>query len=167
MLDLNPLLAATNNLTLFNEILDRELPAVKRANIATACAAYKAFDDQYDALNNIRKEIGKKLEALSRDTIPEMMGEQDPPVKTITLTLPSGLRFRFTTAQKVSCSIVDKEAGIAWLKTQGHGGLIQETVNSSSLASFAKDYPKSQGKDLPEDLFKVSLMTYTSVTKAQ
>ena len=62
-------------------------------------------------------------------------------------------------------SLADKVAGMGWLRDEGHGDLIQETVNASSLSAFAKSYIEETGKDLPADLFKLSNLRYTSVTK--
>ena len=83
-------------------------------------------------------------------------------VKTITLI---GIG-RVTVSHRFSCSMLDKERGMKWLKDEGHGSIVQETVNSSTLAAFAKDITVNQGGSLPEDLFKVGTAPYTSITKA-
>ena len=72
-----------------------------------------------------------------------------------------GVSYRF------ACSIVgdDKAVGHNWLKENGNAALVTETVNSSTLAAFAKDVVVNQGGSLPEDIFKVSSNPYTSITK--
>lgn len=72
-----------------------------------------------------------------------------------------------TVAWKQSCSMLDKEAGLDWLRKNGQEGIIQETVNSSTLAAFSKSYMEQDGKDLPEDIFKVSMQPYTSIRKGR
>jgi hypothetical protein len=63
---------------------------------------------------------------------------------------------------------VDHHLGrlIDWLKANGGEGLIKPTVNAAQLSSFAKEFLKTKGMDLPLDQFKTSSMTYTSITKA-
>lgn len=77
---------------------------------------------------------------------------------------------RVTVANKFSASIVDhpvlgKEPGYDWLRENGHGSLIQNTVNSSTLSAFAKNMLEENGVELPTDLFKTGVNPYTSITK--
>jgi hypothetical protein len=74
---------------------------------------------------------------------------------------------RVTVSYRFSCTMPDKEHGIRWLKSNGHGGIVQETVNSSTLSAFAKNMLEEQGIELPPDLFKVGTAPYTSITKAK
>lgn len=62
--------------------------------------------------------------------------------------------------------MIDKGLGMDWLRNSGNGGLIQETVNSMTLAAFAKSLNDEKGIELPKDLFNTSIMTVTSITKA-
>jgi hypothetical protein len=112
-----------------------------------------------DLIKEARDQLDKIERHLSSEAIPDLFREQG--VKTITI---EGLG-RVTVSNRTSCSMVDKEAGHSWLKQNGHGGLIQPTVNSSSLAAFAKSYTEDTGMDLPEDIFKVSRNPFTSITK--
>lgn len=57
-----------------------------------------------------------------------------------------------------------KEAAYKWLRLTGNDGLIQETVNSSTLASFAKS-EMTEMRELPATLFNVHVGLNTSVTK--
>jgi len=137
----------------------------KSGDLPEVCRAYKAMQDAYDALDVQRKALYEKLEGMSRGTIPEMLTEEG--VSNITLEYGDGLKYRFGKNQRMSCSMPDKVGGMDWLRTNGGEGLIQETVNSSSLSAFAKDYVTQHGKDLPDDYFRVSTLIYTSITKAK
>jgi hypothetical protein len=53
-----------------------------------------------------------------------------------------------------------------WLRDNGAESLIIETVNAQTLASYAKSVMEEEGKDLPHNLFKTNILTYTSITKA-
>lgn len=114
----------------------------------------------YEQLDETRKAIYAQLEGMSRNVIPEMMSEQG--IKTISL---EDIGYRFTVNARLSASIADKAKGYDWLREHGHGDLIQETVNSSSLSAFAKSFIAEKGQDLPPEIFKVSTMRFTSCTK--
>jgi hypothetical protein len=153
------LVAATDELTAFSEKLSAWLEDAKKGELTDVLKMFAKVRDQYDLLDDQRKKVYATLEHMSRSVIPDMMQEKD--IKTISLA-EAGLRF--SVAVKISASMPDKLGGMAWLRSNGHGDLIQETVNASSLSAFAKTYIADTGKELPE-AFKVSNMTYTSVTK--
>jgi len=113
-----------------------------------------------ETIKEARKALDQMEESLSRETVPEVMRANS--VKTITV---EGVG-RVTISARTSCSMVDKELGMKWLEDNGHGGLIQPTVNSSSLGAFAKSQME-EGRELPVDKFKTSLMTFTSITKVK
>ena len=121
---------------------------------------FKRLRDANERLEASRKKFNTFLDFFSRNIIPDMMQEQG--VKTISL---DDIGYRFTVSVKMNASMADKAAGMEWLRNEGHGDLIQETVNASSLSAFAKSYIEETGKDLPADLFKLSSLRYTSVTK--
>lgn len=112
-----------------------------------------------------RDAIAQMEEALSRVVIPEM---------SIRIRETTGLKppYRIegvgtvSVAWRYSCSILDKERGLDHLRKIGQGGLIQETVNSSTLSAFARSWMEDEGKDLPEDIFKTSMSPYTSIRKS-
>lgn len=106
-----------------------------------------------------RDSMQEIVDRLSTQSIPDVM--QAMKVKTITLV---GVG-RCTVAYRYSCSMIDKEAGYQWLRDTGNESLIAETVNSSSLSAFAKNLIETEGKELPEAIFKTGSMPYTSITK--
>lgn len=110
------------------------------------------------------KEAKKGLEAieekLSREDVPTVMRSNS--IKNIYIEDVGRVQLN----NRYSCSITDKEKGYAWLRANEAGSLITETVNSSTLSSFAKHYMEDEGRELPADEgFKVSTMTFTSITK--
>lgn len=141
--------------------LTMTIETVRKGSLPDALRFYKSVKDEYELFEIERKKIGQMLEDLSRTTIPDMMDEQG--VKTITL---EDIGYRFTVAQRWSCSMLDKDAGIQWLKDNGAAPLVFETVNAQTLASYAKQRVEDEGFDLPVDIFKTGTMNYTSVTKA-
>lgn len=135
----------------------------KSDDLPETCRVYKALDDAYEGMDKARKTIYADLEGMSRETIPEMLAEAG--VTNITVQIED-LNYRFGKSQRVSVSMLDKDAGMDWLKANGGEGLIKPTVNAAQLSSFAKEFLKNRGMDLPLETFKTSSMTYTSITKA-
>lgn len=122
----------------------------------------------FDKLRHVNELIKEAREALSeiadllstRD-IPELFRESK--VKTLTI---EGVG-RCTVSYRFSCSMLDKDDGFKWLRDNGHGGLIQETVNAQTLGSFAKNLIETRGLDLPDTIFKTGQLPYTSITKVR
>lgn len=133
---------------------------LKRDKLQDVLRFFATVRDEHDALDETRKKINAIIEGMSRKDIPDLM--EDEGVTTMTVDGQ-----RYSVSQRYSASMVDKMRGMDWLRKEGHGDLITETVNSSSLASFAKAHAEERGVDLPADLFKVNTMKYTSVTKAK
>jgi hypothetical protein len=123
----------------------------------------------YAELREVNETIKKARKAL--DGLEDHMSHFDVPdafkregIKTINV-IDVG---RVTVSYKWGCSIVDgkKPEGFEWLRETGNGGIIIETVNAQTLASFAKSEVETHGRELPVDLFATSLNPYTSITKA-
>ena len=112
-------------------------------------------------IKEAREALAEMEENLSREQIPEIFREQG--IKTTTI---EGVG-RVTVSYRFGCSMLDKEAGLNWLRQAGHGGIIIETVNSSTLAAFAKSMLEEEGAELPDSLFKISTSPYTSITKVK
>lgn len=74
------------------------------------------------------------------------------------------LRVRFGMSSRWSAKIINKPMAYEWLRSEGHGALITETVNAQTLGSFAGNYIEESGQDLP-DCFEVKQAKYATVTK--
>ena len=112
-------------------------------------------------IKETRKALSDLEELMSRETVPEAMRAAG--VKTITIEDVG----RITISGRYSCSVLDKPAAFKWLRDTGNEGLIQETVNSSTLSAFARRLIEEEGKEMPEDVFKISVMAFTSITKVK
>ena len=134
--------------------------AIKSADHVILIKHYDQVRKATDQIKEAREALSKMEETLSRETVPDFMRKAG--VKTTTV---EGVG-RVTISHRFSCSMLDKERGILWLKEQGHAGMVQETVNSSSLGAFAKEMITGKGKELPGDIFKTSTSPHTSITKA-
>ena len=120
--------------------------------------------DQLRQLNALIKESREALaiieEKLSREYVPDVMRAHQ--IKSTTI---EGVG-RVSLGTRWSASMPDKGAGFEWLRAQGHGGVIQETVNAQTLGALAKEL-NSEGAELPQPTFTTNIMTFTSITKAK
>jgi hypothetical protein len=129
-----------------------------------AARLYVRVEEEYDRLDKARKAMYALLERVSRGIIPEMMLERK--LRSITL---DDIKRRVGVSTRISCSIIPEQKAPAfdWLRdpAQDAGALIQETVNSGTLSSYAKQRIEELGMEMPEGMFKMSSLQYTSVTK--
>lgn len=120
--------------------------------------------DKVRQVNALIKETREALEQietrLSREQVPDVMRANN--IKTITI---EGVG-RVSLGTRWSASMPDKQEGFTWLRTNGHGGVIQETVNAQTLGALAKEMNES-GEELPAPTFTTNVMTYTSITKVK
>ncbi len=136
----------------------------EQSDVLQVVRAWHHLRSSYEQLDAHRKQIGETLERMSREVIPTLMEEAG--VKTVTL---DDVGYRFTVSARLSASIPQdvKADAYDWLRENDYGDLIIETVNSSTLASFAKNLIEEEGKELPPELFKLTTMKYTSATKVK
>lgn len=156
------LMVATAAMRLQVATMSEEVNDMRRMGLQDALIGWSLTRDQYEELDDCRKEIYALLETLSKGILPEMMAEN----KTKTITLDN-VRKRFTVSHRLTCSMLEgmKEAGIAWLQGNGGSAIPQLTVNSQTLSSFAKARIEKEGLDMPSDIFKVSTVDNISATK--
>lgn len=135
---------------------------LKTAPLPELASTYVRLFAAHEALDTARKAINAEIEHLSKSVIPDRLSEEG--VKNIKIEV-DGQDYRVGVGYRNSASMLDQEAGIAWLKENGHAGIVKETVAAQTLASFAVSYLETEGRELPEDLFKTGRSPYTSKTK--
>lgn len=123
---------------------------------------YDALRTANETIKEARRALDEMSEKWSREHVPDAMRANK--LKTITI-LGIG---RVTISARWSASIAEgkKPEAFEWLRAGDHGGIIQETVNSSTLSAFAKEQFE-KGFELPSDKFKVGQMAFTSITKVK
>jgi hypothetical protein len=114
----------------------------------------------HDMLDEAVKALNEQKELLSRTYVPDCMGAAG--VKTINVV---GVG-RVTVSNRWTTTMLDKERGMQHLRDTGNGGLIQDSVPWQTLSAFSKNLMETEGKELPDDIFKSSIMKFTSITKA-
>jgi len=138
-----------------------------QTNEAVATNDHVEVIKHYDQVRQVTALIKESREALeqiemklSREQVPDVMRAHN--IKNITI---EGVG-RVTLGRRWSASMPDKQAGFDWLRSNEHGGVIQETVNAQTLGALAKEL-NEEGLELPAPTFVTNIMTYTSITKAK
>ena len=111
-------------------------------------------------IKEAREALAELEEKLSREYVPTVMRAHG--IKSTTV---EGVG-RVSLGTRWSASMPDKQAGFEWLRGNGHGGVIQETVNAQTLGALAKELG-NEGIELPSPTFTTNVMTYTSITKVK
>lgn len=71
---------------------------------------------------------------------------------------------RVSLRTRTSATMLDREQAFAWLRANGKADLIIETVSSQTLAATARELIEA-GDELPDNIFKLHVKTYTSITR--
>lgn len=132
----------------------------KPTEIQDLVRQYAGIKAAEDAMEEAKKTLTAIKAHWQYTILPEALREKG--IKTTTVI---GVG-RVSLSTRWSASMLDKEKGMQWLKDNDHGDLIQPTVNASTLSAFAKNLMEESGKELPDDIFKVGLLTGVSLTKA-
>ena len=132
---------------------------VQRADIPTAVAYFDELRSLVKELAEKQTALQKHIEELSQQLLPTMFQNQN--VKTINV---KGVG-RTTINDRWSASMLNKERGLGWLRGSNNEGMIIETVNAQTLGAFARE-EAAAGRNLPEDIFRVSATPYVSITKS-
>lgn len=148
-----------------NKTLREEAAAVVgRADHLEILHFFFVVGQMYDELSEMKKGYNVLYDGFSQEHVPDTLREQG--VKNITIEIPGVGNRRFQMSNRWACTILDKDAGFQWLRENGLGDLIKPTVNAQTLAATAKNLSEESGKDMPPDIFKTSINTFTSVVKA-
>ena len=108
-------------------------------------------------LKEITADVTQTSDRLSSSLLPEAM-------RAAGFTTVNHRVGRVSISSRISASMVEKDGALRWLRTNGLGDLIIETVNSQTLGAQAKAMLEA-GDELPREHFKISTKTYTSITK--
>lgn len=115
--------------------------------------------DLNEAADEVKKAIGKAYDHMRVMVVPAKMDAEGLDGMTV-----AGIG-RVSITGDIHVSTVDKAGAFLWLEENGHGDIIQETVNASTLKALLRRRLK-ESEEIPEALFKVSPFDRASITKA-
>lgn len=135
-------------------------PEYDDATLLELATAQKAAKEEIEALGKEKTTWQKRFDHLRMVLIPEKMEEEG-----INKVDFDGIG-RVTTEANLYASIIKdkKEEAYDWLRDNGHGDLINGTVNASSLKAFLKECMRN-GEAFPDDLFKATPYMMAKITK--
>lgn len=133
--------------------------AVATNDLATVASHFQELRNKIGLIEDALKPISSHVEQISRDILPTMFMNKG--MKTGNFV---GIG-RVTINTRWSASMINPLKAIEWLKAEGNGGVVKETVHHETLGAMAKE-AAAAGKPMPSDLFKIGTSSYTSVTKA-
>ena len=106
----------------------------------------------------LKSTIGKVYDWVRTGVLPEKMDEEG-----LELLRVEGVG-RVSLTSDINVSVVNKDESFKWLEESGHGDMITETVNASSLKALLRRLIRD-GKEVPEVIYKVTPFTRASITK--
>ena len=111
------------------------------------------------------KELDRKVTALSNH-VKEISEHMMP-----TLMFNKGMKSttfigvgRVAINQHWTAKMLNPPKCMEWLRAEGNGGVIRETVHHETLGAIARE-AATKGHWLPHDLFNITTSNYTSITK--
>lgn len=139
-----------------DEIADK----VKVARLPELARLHTGYKENIDALGDAKTTLQKAFDWLRISHIPERMEAEELESMVIEGVGRMYLTTQFMASIKADC----KEGAYQYLQDNGHGDIIQSTVNASSLKALAKLKLKANDP-LPADLFNTHVGTAAVVQK--
>ena len=113
--------------------------------------------DLHARLKAIAAGINQLADHLSYDLVPHAMERTG-------LTVAHHTLGRIQLEMRTSATVLNKEGAYEWLRANGKGDLIIETINAQTLGATARELIDA-GDELPSNLFKTTVKTYTKLTR--
>lgn len=137
---------------------DREYSAQQKTH--ELAAELKELKEQLDRLSEYKTHVQKMYDHLSMIVLPERMEEED----IVTLQIKGVGRLQ--ASHDIRCNVLAKNrSGLEqWMVDNGHGALVTNTINSSTLKAFVKEAMR-EGKEYPEHLIKVEPYSKATIVK--
>lgn len=104
-----------------------------------------------DIVKDFQKNWSSYFERFKKELMPEALDDSDQ----TNLSLRGGHQIVVTHKLYASIKAGMKEPAYEWLRANGLGDLIQETVNASTLSAAAKEEREEKNIDLPAELFNL------------
>lgn len=135
-----------------------ELDNLGPIELSRAFVRVRLLKDEMDA---IMKSFDAFYEELAKVKLPAVFDMHKVP----SITLDEG--YRVTISHSMRASIrggADKQAAYEWLRSNGLGDIVTETVNASTLSAVAKTMAE-ENRELDADLFNVAVLANTSFNR--
>jgi hypothetical protein len=134
--------------------------ALRDHPLETLAAAMRVMKDRHEDLKASASSVWEVYEKLSMRIVPPVM--QDSGIRTMKIDGVGRLQLGEVFNAKI---VADKQTGYEWLRANGLGDLITETVNASSLKASLKDWLKKGKASPPEDIIEINVLPQATVVR--
>ena len=141
---------------------EMEARAARHANMKLAgiAAEYKAIKEALEEAGEVKTVLQKISDSYSKHILPARMEEEG--IETVRI---EGVgRLQTKSDIYCSCPAPNREALQDWLVDHGHGSLISQSVNASTLKAFIKEQMK-EGNPVPDDLLDIEPYSMAVIVK--
>jgi hypothetical protein len=133
----------------------------EEADLRSLAEEMQRLAEELDLISQKKTSLQKQYDKIRLEVIPRRM--EDEGIDSIKL---SGIGNVMVTDDVYASIPADMAAeAMQWLNDHGHGGLVKNTVNPSTLKAFAKKMIR-EGEPLPEEFFKVTPFSRASIRQA-
>lgn len=148
-------------MTDYSQYTDVDHEEYETMSLRDMAAFLKELKKALEEVKEMQSQIQVQHDFLSQNVIPDKMDDEG--VNTVNY---DGIG-RLQCAADIRCSVLkkDRKALHSWLSANGHGSLISEGVNSSTLKAFVKERMKEE-KEIPKDILQITPYSKASVVKA-
>lgn len=138
---------------------------VDEPRLRALAARFESLKAEKAELDASLKEVNRELKELEETKLPEEMARLGM-VKNNkgSFTTPSGMRISLRTDVYASTVKAKEDEFFEWLRDNGSGSLIKESVHSQTLRAFVREQ-RENGVTIPEDLISVYEVTKAVLTK--
>lgn len=130
-------------------------------SVSELAAALRGLKSRLEEVGRLKTEIQKSYDFLSIDVLPERMDEDG----IQTLKIKDVGRLQMSSDIRCAVPAANREDVKEWLNEHGHGSMVSETINASTLKAFVREMMK-EDKEWPSDLLKVTPYSRATVVKA-
>ncbi len=128
--------------------------------LAEIAAEYKAIKEALEEAGEVKTILQKISDSYSKHILPARMEEEG--IETVRI---EGVgRLQTKSDIYCSCPAPNREALQDWLVDHGHGSLISQSVNASTLKAFIKEQMK-EGNPVPDDLLDIEPYSMAVIVK--
>ena len=120
---------------------------------ADAAHLFQKLENVYNKIDKVRKSLFHLKDKMSKQVFPGVLDRHDQDLARI-----PELGRSYYILTKFSAKTHDAAALMQWLRDQGDGDIITETVNAQTLAGYLKTKMLDDGVEAPEDV--ASLTSY-------
>lgn len=144
-------------------MLEKELYQAQQKGTTALARSFVVLHNLHGRIDEVSKGFSAIFQGYKVGVLPAAFEQEGVP------HVPLDEGYRVGVSSTLYASIIggQKDAAMAWLKKNGLGDLIQESINSSSLSATARNLREEQNIDLPGDIFKCTDVHNTSVTRTK